>query len=54
MERADIGPWSAKDVARLLALLEAQLSYFREIAAVLPIPLAVEALRIDNAEPWIH
>ena len=41
MERADIGPWSAKDVARLLALLEAQLGYYREIAAALPIPLAV-------------
>jgi len=41
MERADIGPWSAKDVARLLALLEAQLGYYREIAAALPIPVAV-------------
>ena len=41
MERADIGHWSAKDVARLLALLEAQLGYYREIAAALPIPLAV-------------
>ncbi|MBZ5672998.1 MAG: response regulator [Acidobacteriia bacterium] len=41
MERADIGLWSAKDVARLLALLEAQLGYYREIASALPIPLAV-------------
>ena len=41
MERADIGHWSAKEVARLLALLEAQLGYYREIAAALPIPLAV-------------
>src|SRR5579862_9757630 len=41
MERADIGHWSAKDVARLLALLEAQLGYYREIAAALPIPVAV-------------
>lgn len=40
-ERAEIGPWSAKEVARLLALLEAQLGYYREIAAALPIPLAV-------------
>jgi signal transduction histidine kinase/CheY-like chemotaxis protein len=41
MERPDIGPWSAQDVARLLALLEAQLGYYREIAAALPIPVAV-------------
>lgn len=41
MERADFGHWSAKDVARLLALLEAQLGYYREIAAALPIPLAI-------------
>ncbi len=41
MERPDIGPWSAKDVARLLALLEAQLGYYREIAATLPVPLTV-------------
>src|ERR1700688_4481006 len=41
MERADFGQWSAKDVARLLALLEAQLGYYREIAAALPIPVAV-------------
>jgi two-component system cell cycle sensor histidine kinase/response regulator CckA len=43
IERADIGHWSAKDVARLLALLEAQLGYYREIAAVLPLPVAVIA-----------
>lgn len=41
MERADLGHWSAKDVARLLALLEAQLGYYREIAAALPIPVAL-------------
>jgi len=41
MERADIGHWSAKDVARLLALLEAQLGYYRELAAILPLPVAV-------------
>jgi len=41
MERADIRHWSAQDVARLLALLEAQLGYYREIAAALPIPVAV-------------
>src|ERR1044071_6338364 len=41
MERTDLGPWSAKEVARLLALLEAQLGYYREIAAALPVPVAV-------------
>jgi len=41
MERADISQWSAQDVARLLALLEAQLGYYREIASALPIPVAV-------------
>ena len=41
MERADFGQWSAKDVSRLLALLEAELGYYREIAAALPIPLAI-------------
>ena len=41
MERADFDQWSAKDVARLLALLESQLGYYRELAAALPIPLAI-------------
>ena len=41
MERSDFAHWSAKDVARLLALLEAQLGYYRKIAAALPIPVAV-------------
>ena len=41
MERPDTGHWSAKDVARLLALLEAQLGYYREITAALPVPVAV-------------
>ena len=52
MERADIGPWSAKDVARLLALLEAQLGYYREIAAALPIPLAVVSK--DRSVLWTN
>jgi len=50
MERADIGPWSAKEVARLLALLEAQLGYYREIAAALPIPIAI--LAKDRSLVW--
>ncbi|MBZ5633601.1 MAG: response regulator [Acidobacteriia bacterium] len=52
MERADIGHWSAKDVARLLALLEAQLRYYREIAAALPIPLAVVSK--DRSVVWTN
>ncbi len=52
MERADFRQWSAKDVARLLALLEAQLGYYREIAAALPIPLAV--LSKDRAVVWTN
>ncbi len=52
MERPDFGPWSAKDVARLLALLEAQLGYYREIAAALPIPLAVVSK--DRAVVWTN
>src|ERR1700736_2548219 len=43
MERADFRHWAAKDVARLLGLLEAELGYYREIAAALPRPLAVVA-----------
>jgi two-component system, cell cycle sensor histidine kinase and response regulator CckA len=52
MERADISPWSAQDVARLLALLEAQLGYYREIAAALPIPLAVVSK--DRSVLWTN
>ena len=52
MERADIGHWSAKDVARLLALLEAQLGYYREIAAALPIPVAVVSK--DRSVLWTN
>src|SRR5579862_4813198 len=52
MERADIGHWSAKDVARLLALLEAQLGYYREIAAALPIPVAV--ISKDRSLLWAN
>ena len=50
MERSDFGHWSAKEVARLLALLEAQLRYYREIAAALPIPAAV--LSKDRSILW--
>jgi two-component system cell cycle sensor histidine kinase/response regulator CckA len=52
MERADFGHWSAKDVARLLALLEAQLGYYREIAAALPVPLAIVSK--DRSVVWTN
>lgn len=52
MERADFRQWAAKDVARLLALLEAELGYYREIAAALPIPVAVVSK--DRAVVWTN
>jgi two-component system cell cycle sensor histidine kinase/response regulator CckA len=52
MERADFRQWAARDVARLLALLEAELGYYREIAAALPIPLAVVSK--DRAIAWTN
>jgi hypothetical protein len=52
MERADFRQWTAKDVARLLALLEAELGYYREIAAALPIPLAV--ISKDRTVVWTN
>src|SRR5579864_6621094 len=52
MERADFRHWPAKDVARLLALLEAELGYYREIAAALPIPLAVVSK--DRSVVWTN
>jgi len=52
IERADFRHWAAKDVARLLALLEAELGYYREIAAALPIPLAI--LSKDRTLVWTN
>jgi PAS domain S-box-containing protein len=51
-ESADFHHWSVKDVARLRALLEAELGYFREIAAILPIPLAI--ISKDRAVVWTN
>ena len=51
-ESSDFHHWSVKDVARLRALLEAELGYFREIAAVLPIPLAIVSK--DGAVVWTN
>lgn len=52
IERADFRHWAPKDVARLLALLEAELGYYREIAAALPIPLAV--ISKDRSLVWTN
>jgi hypothetical protein len=41
MERLDFGHWKAKEVARLLALVETEKRYYREIVASLPVALAV-------------
>lgn len=43
MERTDFDQWKGKDVARLLALVEAQRRYFQEMVADLPIALVVLA-----------
>ncbi|MCU1334696.1 MAG: Blue-light-activated protein [Bryobacterales bacterium] len=52
IERADFRQWHAKDVARLLALLEGELGYYREIAAALPVPLAV--ISKDRSVVWTN
>jgi len=51
-ESSDFHHWSVKDVARLRALLEAELGYFREIAALLPVPLAIVSK--DRAIVWTN
>lgn len=41
MERTDFEQWKAKEVARLLALVETERRYYQEMVASLPIPLLV-------------
>jgi PAS domain S-box-containing protein len=41
MERTDFEQWKAKEVARLLALVETERRYYQEIVAALPVPLLV-------------
>ena len=43
MERTGFEQWKPREVARLLALVEAERRYYQEITALLPIPLAVLA-----------
>jgi PAS domain S-box-containing protein len=41
MERSDLEQWKAKEVARLLALVEAERRYYQEMVAMLPVALVV-------------
>jgi PAS domain-containing protein len=41
MERTDFDQWKAKEVARLLALVESERRYYQEMVAGLPLPLVV-------------
>jgi two-component system, cell cycle sensor histidine kinase and response regulator CckA len=41
MERTDFEQWKAKEVARLLALVETERRYYQEMVAALPVPLVV-------------
>ena len=43
MERADLEQWKAREVARLLALVETERRYYQEIIATLPVGLVVVA-----------
>ena len=47
MERTDFEQWKSKEVARLLALVEAERRYYQEMVAALPIGVAV--LSADRA-----
>ena len=41
MERTELEQWKAKEVARLLALVETERRYYQEMVAVLPLPVVV-------------
>src|SRR5258706_7074316 len=41
MERTEFDQWKAKEVARLLALVETERRYYQEMVASLPAPLVV-------------
>src|ERR1035438_6563107 len=41
MERADLEQWKAREVARLLRLVETERRYYQEIAASIPVGLLV-------------
>ena len=41
MERADFDQWKAREVGRLLALVEGERRYYQELVALLPVAVAV-------------
>ena len=41
MERVDLEQWKAREVARLLALVETERRYYQEIVASIPVGLLV-------------
>lgn len=41
MERADLEQWKAREVARLLALVESERRYYQEIASAIPVGLLI-------------
>ena len=41
MERTDLEQWKAREVARLLALVETERRYYQEMVAMLPVALVV-------------
>ncbi len=52
MERTDFEQWKAKEVARLLALVETERRYYQEMVASLPVPLVV--LSAEKAVVWAN
>src|SRR5580704_16014564 len=44
MERTDFEHWKAKEVARLLALVETERRYYQDMVALLPVALVVLSL----------
>jgi PAS domain S-box-containing protein len=52
IERSDFEQWRSKEVARLLALVEAERRYYQEIVSALPVPLAV--LSAGNQVAWAN
>src|SRR5258706_9892774 len=47
MDRASNSYWNAKDVARLLALVENERRYYAELTAELPVPVAIVSSALE-------
>lgn len=52
MERTDFEQWKAKEVARLLALVETERRYYQEMAAAVPVPLVI--LSAERQVVWAN